>query len=138
VSTPTVVAAGPGALAQVKTNATLVGENAATGVKATTKLCACPDGMLTGVFMVPVTALVAGLVVWNAKFAGMLVAGAIVQVEASAGPASIIVAKTVAVLPISTERLTGRTAATSVRLPTVSATKLALTVVLAESVSVQL
>jgi hypothetical protein len=123
-------------LAQVKVNATLVGANAAVGVNAITKLCACPAEMLTGVFGVPVTALVLGFVVWNTKLAGMLVAGAIVQVEASSGPASIIVAKAVGVAPSSTERLNGSTAATRVRLPALFAVKLALTVVLAVSVTV--
>jgi hypothetical protein len=60
-----------------------------------------------------------------------------VQVAALSGPALIIVANAVGVAPISTERLVGRTAATSVRLPAVLATKLAVTVVLASSVSAQ-
>src|SRR5580704_16935329 len=67
----------------------------------------------------------------------MLIAGEIVQVTASAGPASIIVAKAVAVTPTATERLVGSTAATSVRLPAVFATKLAVTVVSALSVRAQ-
>ena len=86
----------------------------------------------------PVNALVDGSVVWKTKLAGMLVAGAIVQVEASAGPASIIVANAVAVLPICTDRLSGSTAATRVRLAALFATKLALTVVFAPSVTLQL
>ena len=67
----------------------------------------------------------------------MPVAGAIVQVEALSGPASIIVAKAVGVAPSSTERLNGSTAATRVRFPALFAVKLALTVVLAVSVTVQ-
>src|ERR1700733_15345992 len=67
----------------------------------------------------------------------MLVAGAIVQVEASAGPALIIVAKAVGVAPSSTERLSGNTAARRVRLLAVSGTKLAATAVPAVMVTVQ-
>src|SRR5580704_16372088 len=67
----------------------------------------------------------------------MPTAGAMVQVAASAGPALIIVANAVGVAPISTERLVGNTAATSVRLPAVLATKLAVTVVAALSDRVQ-
>jgi hypothetical protein len=67
----------------------------------------------------------------------MLVAGAMVQVAALSGPALIIVANAVGVAPISTERLVGNTAATKVRLPGVLATKLAVTVVAASSVSTQ-
>jgi hypothetical protein len=48
---------------------------------------------------VPVNALVAGLVVWYAKPAGMLVIGAIVQPAAVVGPAFSRVAKAVAELP---------------------------------------
>src|ERR1700733_14516499 len=137
VSTPVIEVAGLGALAQVKMNATFVGLNAAVGVNATTKVPACPAAMSAGVLAVPVSALVVGSVVWKTKLAGMPVAGAIVQVAASAGPASMIVAKAVGVAPISTERLVGRTAATSVRLPVVFATKLAVTVLSASSVRVQ-
>src|SRR5580700_7891875 len=132
-----VEAAGLGALAQVKANATSVGAKAAVGVSAITKLCACPAGMLAGVLAVPVRALVVGSVVWNTKPAGMPVVGAIVQVEASAGPALMIVANAVAVLPTATERLVGSTAATSVSLTALFAVKLAVTVVLAPSVTVQ-
>jgi hypothetical protein len=70
--------------------------------------------MSTGVLAVPVTALVAGLVVWKTKLAaGSVVAGAMEQLEAAPGPALMIVAKAVAVAPISIERLSGKTAATS-------------------------
>ena len=52
------------ALVQPKLNETSVGANAAVGVKAMTKLCDAPCAILTGVLAVPVTALVAGSVVW--------------------------------------------------------------------------
>jgi hypothetical protein len=68
----------------------------------------------------------------------MPVVGAIVQVAASAGPALIIVAKAVGVAPSWTERESGSTAATSVKLPTLFAAKLALIVVLAVIVTLQL
>src|SRR5215469_8722311 len=51
------------ALAQKKFNGTSVGGIAAVGVKATTNVCAAWAGMSTGVFTVPVRALVAGFVV---------------------------------------------------------------------------
>jgi hypothetical protein len=56
--------------------------------------------MLAGVFGVPVSALVVESVVWNRKFVGMLVAGVIVQAEASVGPALMTVTKVVAGTPI--------------------------------------
>jgi hypothetical protein len=52
-------------------------------------------------------------VVLNRKLAGITVCGVIAQLEAVPGPALIIVVKAVAVAPISTERLSGNTAATS-------------------------
>src|SRR5580704_5987828 len=67
----------------------------------------------------------------------MLAKGTIVQVAPSAGPASIIVANAVAVVPTWTERESGSTAATRVRLAALFATKLALTLVLAPSVTMQ-
>jgi hypothetical protein len=51
------------ALAQKKFNGTSVGGIAAVGVKATTNVCAALGGMSTGVFTVPVRALVPGFVV---------------------------------------------------------------------------
>src|SRR3984885_15524727 len=137
LSIPKISGAGL-ALAQPKVNWTVVGVNGALGVNAITKLCACPAGMLTGVFGVPVSALVVGSVVWKRKVDGIVVNGRIVQVKASAGPASIIVAKAVAVLPISMERLSGSTAATRVKFPIVSATNVAVTEVAAATVTVQL
>jgi len=119
VLTPVTEAAGLGALAQVKVNAISVGAKVAVGVRAITKLCACPAAMLTGVLAVPISALVVGSVVWNTKLAGTPGAGAIVHVAALSGPASMIVAKAVAVLPTSTERLSGSIAATRVRLAVV-------------------
>jgi hypothetical protein len=109
---PTVCGAGL-AFAQPKVSKTLVGANAAVGVNAMTKLCPASAAMLTGVSVVPVSALVVGLVVRKWKLAGMLVAGAIAQVEALPCPALRIVANAVAVAPTATERLSGNTAATS-------------------------
>src|SRR5262245_26320357 len=51
------------ALEQKKFNPTSVGGIAAVGVKANTNVCAALGGMSTGVFTVPVRALVAGSVV---------------------------------------------------------------------------
>jgi hypothetical protein len=93
--------------------------------------------MLAGVLGVPVSALLVGSAVWNAKLAGRPVAGVIAQVEASPGPALMIVAKAVAVAPTATERLSGSTAAARVILVLLFWTKLALTGVFALSVSLQ-
>ena len=49
---------------QAKPSTTFVGTNAAFGVKAMTKLCEPPAAIDAGVFGEPVSALVAGLVVW--------------------------------------------------------------------------
>src|SRR5580704_80670 len=94
--------------------------------------------MLTGVFGVPVSALVAGLVVWKAKLAGTGAVGAIEQIEALPGPELMIVANAVAgVPPTSTERLSGNTAARSVASGVVFWTKFGVTVVFAVIVTVQ-
>ena len=66
-----------------------------------------------GVFGEPVSALVAGLVVWYTKLAGTVVTGTIAQPLKAEEPLLMIVAKAVAVLPSSTERLDGNTAETS-------------------------
>ena len=50
--------------AQSNPSATLVGTTGALGVSAMTKLCAAPAAIDTGVLGDPVSALVAGLVVW--------------------------------------------------------------------------
>src|SRR5580692_8773222 len=104
--------AGFDALAQLKVNATLVGAKGASGVNSITKVWSFPAGMSTGVLAVPVSLSVVGSVVWKANCAGMLVAGAIVQVDALSVPALMIVANAVARLPTCTERLVGSTAAT--------------------------
>jgi len=65
------------------------------------------------VFGEPVSALVAGLVVWYTKLAGTVVTGTIAQPLKAEEPLLMIVAKAVAVLPSSTERLDGNTAETS-------------------------
>ena len=49
---------------QSNPSAAVVGTKGALGVNAMTKLCVPPAGMETGVFGVPVSALVEGLVVW--------------------------------------------------------------------------
>ena len=50
--------------AQAKPRTTVAGTNGAVGVKPITKLCEPPTAIGTGVFGEPVSALVAGLVVW--------------------------------------------------------------------------
>ena len=52
------------ALVQTNPNSISVGAIGALGVKAKTKLCGAPSAIFTGVFGLPMTALVAGLVVW--------------------------------------------------------------------------
>ena len=69
--------------------------------------------MSTGVLEVPVSTLVNGSVVWNRKSAGTLVIGAMPQLVAVCSSVLMIVANAVAVSPTCTERLLGRTAATS-------------------------
>src|SRR3984885_746962 len=94
--------------------------------------------MLTGVFGVPVSALVAGLVVWKAKLAGTGAGGGIEQIEAWPVQQLMIVANAVAgVPPTSTERLSGNTAATSVASGVVFWTKFGVTVVFAATVTTQ-
>jgi hypothetical protein len=98
---------------QSKPSITIVGANGALGVNAMTKLCEAPAAIDTGVFGEPVSALVAGLVVWYTKLAGTMVTGTTVQPLAADEPLLMMVANAVAVLPTWTDRLDGNTAATS-------------------------
>lgn len=108
VLTPETTAAA-GALAHANVSATSVGEKAPVGAKAMVKFCAAPTAILTGAFKAPAV----GLVAWKLKFAGTVVAGAIVHPVPMDAPALMMVAEAVAVVPICTDRLDGRTAATS-------------------------
>src|SRR5688500_3193183 len=69
--------------------------------------------MVAGVCGAPVSALVAGLVVWYRNEAGNDVAGLIAQPTPATAPGLMMVANAVAVPPTWTERLDGRMAAAS-------------------------
>ena len=71
--------------------------------------------MLTGALSAPVTALVAQSVVLYLKVAGIRLANEMPAPKAVLAPELMIVANAVAVFGICTERLAGRTAATSAR-----------------------
>ena len=51
-------------LSPAKLNVTSVGPKRALGVNAMTNDCTAPGAIVAGVFGVPISALVAGLVVW--------------------------------------------------------------------------
>src|SRR5262245_12058879 len=69
--------------------------------------------MLNGAFGLPVTWFVAESVAWKAKVPGRFVTGATLQPFAVMNPVLAIAPKIVAVAPTWTDRLLGRTAATS-------------------------
>ena len=99
--------------AQSKLSATSVEAMGRLAVTAMRKLCAVPTPMSTGALAVPVTALVAGSVVWNDRLPGMAAGSAIAHPAAIVPPTLMMVAKAVAGAPTWTERLPGNTAATS-------------------------
>src|SRR5689334_16123883 len=87
--------------------------------------------MLTGVFKVPVRALVCGSVVWNWKLAAIEVPRLRPQlVPILVELALMMVAKAVAVLPTCTERLAGNTAETTVTGPVAPMVSVAVSVAL--------
>src|SRR5262245_62750471 len=101
--------------AQAKLKVTSVGAMAPVGVRARTKLWVPLAGMEAGTLGAPVSWLVVESVVWYAKLAGTFaVLGENSQRVAPLAPELISVVKAVAVPPTWTERLEGRTAATSV------------------------
>src|SRR5215831_17493125 len=92
---------------------TSVGWNGAVGVNAMTYVWPPPAGMVAPAFGLPVRALVAGLVVWNEKFAGTALVGVIPQSCPAAPPALRMVANTTPEFPTWIERLVGSRAAAS-------------------------
>ena len=99
----------------VKPSSTSVGGIGAVGRSANTKLFASPGAISTGVYGARwVTAsLVSARVGWKPNAAGTGVRGSTRHTIVGSAPALTIVANAVAVEPTWTERLLGRTAATS-------------------------
>src|SRR5262245_5159118 len=100
-------------LVQLKLKRTSVAANAALGVIEITYVCRPPAGMSTAVLGEPVTALVLGSVVWNDSVAGSVVSKPMPQLKAVTLAGLMIVAKAVAVADTSTERLDGKTDAST-------------------------